>query len=71
MKFAQKRSGNMERHPIKTLKGLLSMGASELSLTSEEAQKLIDQFEELFDLADYMHDEECHTLDKIKYGMDE
>ena len=37
-----------QRHPIKTLKALIEMGAKECCLTPVEDSLLIEQFEELF-----------------------
>lgn len=60
----------MERHPIKTLKALLDMGAKTLSLTPEEAKKLIEHYEKLFDKANQHNYDNGEVYGEAEYGMD-
>jgi hypothetical protein len=53
------------RHPIKTLRALIEMGAKECTLTLKEAKQLVENYEELYSLAD----KDC--VEPAGYGMDE
>ena len=64
----------MTRHPIKTLRALVSMGAHECSLTRVEASALIAQYEDLWNKVERYREMLGFTpadevVEKL-YGMD-
>lgn len=56
------------RHPIKTLRGLIAMGAKDCSLTLEEAKKLVEDYEYLWGQVEA----EGHLgsdIDRFRFGL--